>query len=127
MSKKIKTDLPQLKHLRTTLFKKITEEWPEKWSINHGENVPNVSELYKKNAFLEDLLLDVEDVLRKTLGFDRATLLLISKDSLRRIMNDSYEAKMHEKTRKALAIYLGYKDWQDFVTQHSNENKGLNS
>jgi hypothetical protein len=106
--------------LRRALFKKITEEWIEKWSVAHGSRMPEITLIYRKNAFLEDLLLDMEEILRQRLGYEKASNLLISKDSLRRVLNELYKATLHEKTRNALAVYLGNESVDDFLKKNKN-------
>jgi hypothetical protein len=113
-------ELKFISFLRNALFIKIANEWEEKWAYNYGK-VLDLTGLYLKNAFLEELLLDVEDTIRAEVGFDKGTELLISKDSLRRVLDESYIAKMHTKTKKVLAIYIGYKDWEEFTLRHPTD------
>ncbi len=104
--------------LKNELILKINEEWSEKWAENHGEDFDFLN-LKSQNAFLDDLLLDIERVLKTRIGLERTSQILISRDSLRRIFNQKVPNSWQEKTRNTLSYYLGYEGWDDFEEKKS--------
>ncbi len=106
--------------LRSQIITKIAEAWDDRWAAAHGAEFVCVEDLPSRNAFYEDLLLDIDQALADRLDA-RSAEYFISKDTLRRFLNPRYEGGFALKSKNALAIYAGYADWHDFVRQHTPE------
>ena len=107
-------DLIILEKLRSQLFFKIENEWQDKWE-KYGTTFRGFDNLTSLNAFLEDLLDDIEETIKTKLGLKATAAILISKDSLRRFIQKSQIGIIKLKTRHTIAYYLGYDGWEDFV------------
>lgn len=110
--------------LKNELLLKISKEWQEKWSDNHGETF-DFANLKSQNAFLDDLLSDMEISLKSKVGLEKTSQILISRDSLRRIFNQKVPNSWQEKTRNTLAYYLNYEGWEDFEKKCINLEETL--
>ena len=110
----------ELFELRIQLLGQIAETWNERWAAAHGPEFVCVEDLPSRNAFYEDLLLDIDQTLADWLDA-RSADYFISKDTLRRFLNPRYGGGFTAKTKNALAIYGGYAHWDDFVRQHTPE------
>jgi hypothetical protein len=101
----------------------IIDEWPTKWTA-HGAELINFSAIRNKNAFLEDLLVDIEETMKAEFGLDRAADLLISKDLLRRRLFEQLPGQdfnLQDKTRLVFCRYLGYADWDAFKARNQSD------
>ncbi|WP_373512256.1 hypothetical protein [Persicitalea sp.] len=116
----LSNDLPYLNELRAQLLTRIAEAWESRWAAAHGSEFVCVEDLPSRNAFYEDLLLDIDQTLSDQLG-TRSADYFISKDTLRRFLNPRYGGGFGPKTKNALAIYGGYADWEEFVRQYAPE------
>lgn len=103
----------RLEKLRNELIQKIEEEWKVKW-LSHGIYFKGFEELPSLNAFLEDLLEDIEQTIKDKIGLKATAEILISKDSLRRFVQNPKLGAIKYKTRHTIAYYLGYDGWYDF-------------
>lgn len=103
----------KLEKLRSDLIQKIEEEWDVKW-LSHGSHFKGIDELPSLNAFLEDLLEDIELTIKNKIGLKATAEILISKDSLRRFLQSSKLGAIKYKTRHTIAYYLGSDGWYDF-------------
>jgi hypothetical protein len=104
------------KILREQFILKINDEWHSKWSA-HGKSFV-FSELKSQNAFLDDLLDDIEKVIKQKIGLEETAKILISRDNLRRIFTQTSPTAWQERTRKTLSYYIGYDGWKDFEEKH---------
>ncbi len=104
--------------IREQFLQKIIDEWEVKWQTDF-EEFQSFETLKSKNAFLESLLADIEDNLYQKLNGE-SKKYLFSKDFLRRFIFEYGEKDVRIQThsRNAIAIYLDYKNWDDFVAQN---------
>lgn len=109
-------DSVRLEKLHSLLIHKIEEEWLKKWQ-SHGKTFQGVDKLPSLNAFLEDLLDDVEKTIKLKLGLKATAEILISKDSLRRFIQ-KLQTSAKFKTRQTIALYIGYEGWDDFLEKN---------
>lgn len=111
-----------LQELREQFLQKIVDEWPTKWQPQFEEFV-SFEAIKNKNAFLESLLLDVENTLYQQLN-GQSNKYLFSKDFLRRFIYEygHKEARIQRHSRMGVALYLGYENWEDFVDKHQDIN-----
>ncbi len=105
--------------LKQTFIKKINDDWENLWAQKHGKAFI-FSKLKSQNAFLDDLLDDIEVKIKKDIGLEKTAAILVSKDSLRRILNQDQSSTLQEKTRNTLAYYVGYDGWKDFEEKNHN-------
>ena len=54
---------------------------------------------------------------------DQSTRVMLSISTLKRIWKNEYQKLPHKNTLNALVEFIGYKDWYDFVCEHSESNK----
>lgn len=104
-----------LYELREQFLQKIIDDWEMKWQDDFGEFV-TFDTLKSKNAFLESLLADIEENLHQQLNGETKRYLF-SKDFLRRFIFEygGKEVRIQTHSRTAIALYLGYKSWEDFL------------
>ena len=109
-----------LHELREQFLQQIVNEWPSKWQ-KEFEEFSSFEALKSKNAFLEALLADIEEVLHQQLNGEIKNELF-SKDFLRRFIFEygTKEVRIQTRFRNVIAVYLGYADWTDFQ-QKNNE------
>lgn len=109
-----------LHELREQFLQKVVNEWPSKWQ-KEFEEFSSFEALKSKNAFLEALLADIEEVLHQQLNGETKNELF-SKDFLRRFIFEygTKEVRIQTRFRNLIAVYLGYADWSDFQ-QKSND------
>ncbi|MEZ4904820.1 MAG: hypothetical protein R2822_25255 [Spirosomataceae bacterium] len=100
--------------LREQFLQQVVNEWPSKWQ-KEFEEFSSFEALKSKNAFLEALLADIEDVLHQRLN-GKTKNELFSKDFLRRFIFEygTKEVRIQTRFRNVIAVYLGYADWDDF-------------
>ncbi|RFS17590.1 hypothetical protein [Emticicia sp. C21] len=113
--------------LREQFLQKIVDEWEVKWQEDFDEFV-SFDALKSKNAFLESLLADIEENLHQQRN-GQAKKYLFSKDFLRRFIFEygAREVRIQTHSRTAIALYLGYKNWEDFVEQNKEiDNQTVN-
>ncbi|WP_460475193.1 hypothetical protein [Emticicia fontis] len=113
--------------LREQFLQKIIDEWEVKWQADFDEFV-SFETLKSKNAFLESLLADIEQNLYEQLNGETKKYLF-SKDFLRRFIFEygGKEVRIQTHSRTAIALYLGYKNWADFIEQNKDlENQTVN-
>jgi hypothetical protein len=110
-------DLMILQKLRNLFIQKIDQEWHLKW-VRYSPTFQGFEKLTSLNAFLEDLLEDIELTLKPKLGLKLTASILISKDSLRRFIQASQLGALKGKTRHTIAYYLGYDGWDDFLEKN---------
>lgn len=103
----------KLEKLRTDLIRKIESEWLQKWQA-HGVSFNGFDGLSSLNAFLEDILEDIEQTIKEKIGLKATAEILISKDSLRRFIQNPKLGAIKYKTRHTIAYYLGYEGWHDY-------------
>lgn len=97
---------------------KIIDEWEIKWQ-SFGE-FTNFSAIQNKNAFLDEILFDVQLVLKNKLGLIEAAEITISKDFLRRQLFETPKNNyLQERSLRVLSIYLGYENWLDFKQKNT--------
>ena len=109
-----------LHELREQFLQQVVNEWPSKWQ-KEFEEFSSFEALKSKNAFLEALLADIEEVLHQQLNGEIKNELF-SKDFLRRFIFEygTKEVRIQTRFRNVIAVYLGYADWTDFQ-QKNNE------
>jgi hypothetical protein len=97
---------------------KIIDEWDAKWQ-SFGE-FTNFSAIQNKNAFLDEILFDVQFVLKNKLRLIEAAEITISKDFLRRQLFETPKNNyLQERSLRVLSIYLGYENWLDFKQKNT--------
>lgn len=106
--------------VREQFLQKIIDEWQEKWQGDF-EEFQSFESLKSKNAFLESLLADIESNLHQKLKGE-SKKYLFSKDFLRRFIFEYGEKDVRIQThsRNAIAIYLDYQHWDDFIAQNQD-------
>jgi hypothetical protein len=106
--------------IREQFLQKIIDEWEEKWQGNF-EEFQSFESLKSKNAFLEALLADIENYLYQKLNGE-SKKYLFSKDFLRRFIFEygDKDVRIQTHSRNAVAIYLDYQDWDDFLTKNQD-------
>ncbi len=116
-------DRVYLYELREQFLQKIVDDWEVKWQDDFDEFV-SFDALKSKNAFLEALLTEIEENIHQQLNGE-AKKYLFSKDFLRRFIFEygGKEVRIQTHSRTGIALYLGYKNWDDFLVQ----NKDLDS
>ena len=109
-----------LHELREQFLLKVVDEWPSKWQKEFDE-FSSFEALKSKNAFLEALLADIEDVLHQQLNGETKNELF-SKDFLRRFIFEygAKEVRIQTRFRNVIAVYLGYVDWVDFQQKNND-------
>jgi hypothetical protein len=112
-----------LYELREQFLQKIVDDWEVKWHEDFDEFV-SFEALKSKNAFLESLLADIEENLHQQLNGE-SKKYLFSKDFLRRFIFEygRKEVRIQTHSRTGIALYLGYKNWEEFLER----NKDLDS
>lgn len=113
--------------LREQFLQKIVDEWEVKWQEDFDEFV-SFDTLKSKNAFLESLLSDIEENLHQQLN-ENTKKYLFSKDFLRRFIFEygAREVRIQTHSRTAIALYLGYKNWEDFLEKNKEiDNQTVN-
>lgn len=97
---------------------KIIDEWHEKWQ-SFGD-FTNFSSIQNKNAFLDELLFDIQEILKQKIGLIEAAQITISKDFLRRQLFETPKNNyLQERSLRVLSIYLGYDNWLDFKQKNT--------
>lgn len=109
-----------LDELRAQLLTRIASEWPSKWAAAHGPDFVCITHLTSQNAFFDDLVGEMDEVLDQKMGL-KSVEYFITKHTIRRFLDSRYEGGFNEKTKTAVAIYCGYADWADFVALHQPE------
>ena len=66
--------------LRFQLLSKVSEEWDIKWRKKHGSTFAGVEKLKSKNAFYEDLRIDICNYIENKIGKTGLQDYFISKD-----------------------------------------------
>src|SRR6218665_106906 len=120
-------DKVYLFELREQFLQKIVDEWELKWQDDFEEFV-SFETLKSKNAFLESLLADIEQDLYRQLSSETKKYLF-SKDFLRRFIFEygTKEVRIQTHSRTAIALYLGYKSWEDFTSKNNDlDNQTVN-
>lgn len=109
-----------LHELREQFLQQVVNEWPSKWQKEFEEFI-SFDALKSKNAFLEALLADIEEVLHQHLNGE-AKNELFSKDFLRRFIFEygTKEVRIQTRFRNAIAVYLGYANWDDFQQKNND-------
>lgn len=109
-----------LHELREQFLQQVVNEWPSKWQ-KEFEEFSSFEALKSKNAFLEALLADIEDVLHQRLNGETKNELF-SKDFLRRFIFEygTKEVRIQTRFRNVIAVYLGYADWDDFQQKNND-------
>jgi hypothetical protein len=104
--------------LRKEFREKIQTEWAEKWQEHYGQN-SDLNKIAEKGKLYMDLADDISKVLEKALGRSEviAQNLNFSPDTIKRFVNESNQPT--EKTKKIIATYVGYENWEDFVEKHT--------
>ncbi len=103
--------------LREAVIRKVEQNWPDEFWM-HGSYSPGLTNLPSRNAFLEDLVANIEQALAQHAGVSHTTLQPPSKDSLRRLIYEycpATDIRLQERTRTALCQYVGYTDWDSFL------------
>ena len=118
-----------LQELREQFLQKIVDEWLVKWQNNFGD-FESFETIKNKNAFLEALLADIETSLFKKLN-GQSSKYLFSKDFLRRFIYEygNKDARIQRHSRTAIALYLGYQNWEHFLEENKsieNQNVHIN-
>ncbi len=109
-----------IQELREQFLQKIVDDWAAKWQGDLGEFV-SFEAIKNKNAFLESLLFDIETTLSQKLN-SQSSKYLFSKDFLRRFVYEygHKEARIQSHSRMAIAFYLGYDSWDDFLQKNQD-------
>jgi hypothetical protein len=113
--------------LREQLLQKLIDDWPSKW-VQDFDEFQNFEIIKSKNAFLEALLLDIEQNIYSKLNGD-SKKYLFSKDFLRRFIFEyaGKEVRIQSHSRTAIAIYLGYNNWEHFIEKNPDlESQPIN-
>lgn len=111
-------DRVYLYELREQFLQKIVDDWEVKWQDDF-EEFNSFDTLKSRNAFLESLLTDIEENLHQQLNGE-SKKYLFSKDFLRRFIFEygGKEVRIQTHSRTAIALYLGYKNWEDFLEKN---------
>ena len=98
-----------LKELRERLLQKLYDEWESKWSKYPLVTDDDFNVLYNQfNEFLIELIDDINSVVENKHW-------KISKENLRRILENKKETRYQSHTRNCLAVYVGFDSWDDFI------------
>lgn len=108
--------------LKKALLNKINNDWSEKWQakFNEPEFDPEFLKI-SRNKFIGLLREDIFTILKEKIGEKEAKQRIFSKDTLRRAMDINNKSGLQNNTKECLAIYLSYKNWDDFVSKNTNE------
>lgn len=120
-------DRVYLYELREQFLQKIVDDWEVKWQDDF-EEFTSFDTLKSKNAFLESLLADIEENLHQQLNGE-SKKYLFSKDFLRRFIFEygAREVRIQTHSRTGIALYLGYKNWEDFLEKNKEvDNQTVN-
>lgn len=120
-------DRVYLYELREQFLQKIVDEWEVKWQDDF-EEFNSFDTLKSRNAFLESLLADIEENLHRQLNGE-SKKYLFSKDFLRRFIFEygGKEVRIQTHSRTGIALYLGYKNWEDFLDKNKElDNQHVN-
>lgn len=109
-----------LHELREQFLQELVNQWPSKWQKDF-EEFSSFETLKSKNAFLEALLADIEEVLHLQINGETKNELF-SKDFLRRFIFEygTKEVRIQTRFRNVLALYLGYANWDDFQQKNND-------
>lgn len=100
--------------LRKHVLGKIASSWDQSKQISYGAKFTGVQNLPNKDAFYADLKEEIDEALKVQFGLDAASRRQISKDSIRRFLDENHDGGYSDKIKDAFAIYLGYDHFKDF-------------
>ncbi len=107
-----------LTELREQFFQKIIDNWQALGLDIFGE-LESFEAIKNKNGFLEMLMQGIEEDIKSKVG-KQSSRYLFSKDFLRRYIfeHNLKSVRIQSHTRTAIALFLGYENWDDFLEQN---------
>src|SRR5690606_1481230 len=75
-----------------------------------------ILEVFRKNGYTDINRLTQRDYDHISHEIEKATSILISTSTIKRLINGDFSRLPQVATLNAIAIYLGYRNWQEYVS-----------
>ncbi|AWV99027.1 hypothetical protein [Arcticibacterium luteifluviistationis] len=106
--------------LREAVHLKIRNDWNKEKQVTFAEKYEGLDSISNKDGFYKEIKDEVDEALSKKFGLAIASRRSVSKDSIRRFLDLSYNKSFSDKNKDAFSVYLGYEHFKDFCLKNAN-------
>lgn len=117
------TDTTYLNKLRSHVLTQIKKDWNAEMIMHFGETFKGLNHINSKDLFYMEVKDLVDKKLTQKFDIHTASNKTISKDTIRRFLDESYTGGFQMKVKDALAIYCGFDNYQDFCENFIHETQ----
>lgn len=104
--------------LREAVNSHIRKNWNASKAISFGDKYNGIEFVPNKDSFYNEIKDEIDEALLQKYGLENASRRAISKDSVRRFLDEKHVGDFNEKIKNAFSVFLGYEDYRSFCLAH---------